>query len=117
MVTPYRGGPPSYEIVSSATQTLPAPRPDYLGAGRGWVRATPLAEVLDADEAFTRLRELEDGVAVVHRVGAIGVTSCIGEVVFQPGANRRLVHAATTMPEAEGDAQDPASGDSTRGRR
>jgi hypothetical protein len=54
---------------------------------------------------------------VIHRVGAIGVSSCIGEVVFEPSANLRLVHATTTMPEAEGDVQDPASGDSTRGRR
>jgi hypothetical protein len=67
-----------------------APRaPDPAAAGRELLHRVPRqdsarvalqAEVLDPDEAFARLRELEDGVLLVHRVTGGGIV--VGEVLL-----------------------------------
>ena len=52
-----------------------------LGAGRGGIFGAPLAKVVDSDEPLTRLRELEDGILVIHRMRTLRVAGAVREVV------------------------------------
>ena len=106
MLTAKLGEPPSYAIVPSATQRSPPPPDlsDLEGRGGG-VRASPLAEALDSDEALARLRELEDGVVVVHLVRAVGIAARVLEVLQQHRLHGRLVHGAESARSAPLGAQ------------
>jgi hypothetical protein len=67
--------------------------PELDGGGRRIV-ASPLAEVVDSDEALARLRELENGVPVVHLVSAVGIAAGVLEVLPEHRLDRRRIHAA-----------------------
>jgi hypothetical protein len=58
--------------------------------------ASPLAEVLDADEALAGLGELENSVDVVHVVGDVGIATRVLEVSQEHRPDGRLMHAAQT---------------------
>ena len=85
----------------SATQKSPSPLTSRNSTGLGWVVGSPLLHVLDPDEALAGLRELEDGVVVVHRVCQLGIVAGALEVLLEHRLHGPRVHARR-MPDLRG---------------